>query len=288
MLKTEKLNGDPGRIRTGGLLLSRGRLSYRSGFLQSLPWGLWLLLGMVWGGATPGSAQERSLPENVSPQARELVDQVIEKLGGEKFRQIESISARGRFFTVGSGGTAGVMPFESQELVSAKRRFSYGKKKPIILVNDGDKGWRLDRLGRTRQTPEQIWTWRLRARYNLYGLLLRVTEEPDILMVEGGTDLADNVVVRVVEIVDVQQVKIKLLVDKTRYLPVRIQYRAQNPKTNRWEEYGLTYGNYQKVQGVLTPKQEGRWLNGRRRAEVFFHEIYYNLPLSSDLFVPTR
>ena len=268
--------------------LSRGRCSYRSGFLKSPPWALWLFLGMVWVGPTPGSTQERSLPENVSAQARALVDQVIEKLGGEKFQQIESITVRGRFFTVGSRGTAGMMPFESQELLSTKRRFSYGKKQPIILVNDGDKGWQLDRLGRTRQTPEEIWTWRLRARYNLYGLLLRVAEEPDILMVEAGTDFVDNVSVRVVEIVDVQRVKVKLFVDKNRYLPVRIQYRALNPKTDRWEEHGLTYSNYQKVQGTLTPLQEGRWLNGRQQAEVFFHEIYYNLPFSPDVFVPRR
>ena len=236
----------------------------------------------------PAIAQEEGIGEKVSPKARAFVDQVVQKLGGAKFIAIESIAYKGRFFSIGRGGTAGYVPFESQEVYPAKRRFSYGNNKPIILINDGERGWRLDRLGRARQPPEQIRAWKLRGRYNLYHLLGKVVNEPDIFMIEAGSDFIDNVVVQVVEIMDTQQVQVKLYVDKERLLPVRISYRFRNAETKRWVEVAKTYGNFQMRGGVMTPLQEARWSNGRRTAEVFYDRVLYNPPVKETTFLPQR
>ncbi|MCZ6515090.1 MAG: hypothetical protein O6850_04415 [Acidobacteria bacterium] len=233
-------------------------------------------------------AEEEGIGEKVSPEAKALVEEVVRKLGGEKFTAIESIAYKGRYFSIGRGGTAGFVPFESQAVYPAKRRFSYGNKKPIILINDGERGWRLDRLGRARQSADQIRAWRLRGRYNLYHLLGKVVNEPDILMIQAGSDFIDNVAVRVVEIMDTQQVQVKLYVDKERLLPVRISYRFRHAETKRWVEVAQTYGNFQMRGGVMTPLQEARWTNGRRTAEVFDDRILYNAPVKETAFLPQR
>ena len=237
---------------------------------------------------TAASAQESSLPDKISPAARQVIDQMIEKLGGEKFRRIKTLTTKGRFYILAGGGTAGMLPFESKDAPPDKRRFSYGKKKPIILINNGKQAWRLDRLGRGRQSEEEIRAWRLRARYGLYHLLTRVINEPDILMVDAGSDFIDNVTVYVVEIIDAQQVKIKIFIDKNRLLPVRISYRLQHPRTRRWEDHALTYGNFKMVNGVLAPQRETRWRNGRRNAELFYNQILFNLPIAQGDFDPVR
>ena len=234
------------------------------------------------------AAQESPLPDKISPAARQVIDQMIEKLGGENFRRIRTLTTSGRFYFLGDGGTAGMLPFKSKDAPPDKRRFSYGKKKPIILINNGKHAWRLDRLGRGRQSEEESRAWRLRTRYGLYHLLTRVINEPDILMVDAGSDFVDNVSVYVVEIIDAQQVRVKIYVDKNRLLPVRIVYRLQHPRTRRWEENALTYGNFKMQNGVLAPQRETRWRNGRRYAELFYHQILFNLPIPERDFDPVR
>ncbi len=232
--------------------------------------------------------QESSASDKISPSARWVIDQAIKKMGGERFRQIKTLTRSGRFYILTEGGTAGMLPFKSKDAFPDKRRFSYGKNKPIILVNNGKQAWRLDRLGRGRQSQEEIRAWRLRARYGLYHLLTKVVNEPGILMVDAGSDFIDNVTVFVVEIVDVQRVRIKIFVDKNRLLPVRIAYRLQHPRTRIWEDYALTYGNFKMLSGILVPRRETRWRNRQRKAELFYNQIIFNLPIVEKDFNPIR
>src|SRR2546429_274662 len=83
-------------------------------------------------------------PPIINPKAKELLDKCIQALGGDAFLRFKSLTTRGRTFAIEDEQTAGLAPFESFVLYPDKRRFSYGKKKPVILINDGDKQWELD------------------------------------------------------------------------------------------------------------------------------------------------
>jgi len=207
-------------------------------------------------------------------------------MGGDVFLRVKSLTTRGRLFAIEEDVTAGFAPFESTLEYPEKRRFSYGKKKPVILINDGERGWQMDRYGMVRQEPERIRRWRMANRYSLENLLRVVIHEPGLLIQDGGTDFVDNLPARTLEIVDARQVQVKLYVHKVKYLPIRITYRVQNPQTSEWEEYAEVYGDYRAVQGVQTPMHITRFLNGQRFSEVFRNAAEYDGSYPPNYFGP--
>jgi hypothetical protein len=224
----------------------------------------------------------------IDPQAQELLDRAVQALGGQAFLRAKSLTTRGRIFAIADGVTTGFAPFESTVEYPEKRRFAYGKGKPVILVNNGERGWQLDRYGMIRQPPEQVRRWRLANRYSLENLLRRLIHEPGLLIQDGGTDFVDALPVRVLALVDAQQVQVKLYLNKAKFLPVRITYRVQNPETHEWDEFAEVYGDYRKFQEIQTPMHITRFLNGERSSEVFRTAAEYDANYPSSLFEPVR
>jgi hypothetical protein len=234
-----------------------------------------------------GAAQEPAgSPGQVNPAAKELLDKAIQALGGPAFLQAKSLTTHGRVFIISEGTTSGFAKFENTDEYPDKRRFGYGEKNNVVLVNNGERGWQLDSYGVIRQKPEQIQRWKIANRYSLGNTLRELLGEPGLLIQDGGTDFVDNLPARVVEIVDSRQVRIKIYLHKTKYLPIRIVYRVQDPETHEWEEYADVYGDYRPIQGIQTPFHITRLQDGRRYGETFRNFAVYNRQLPPDYFTP--
>ncbi len=248
-------------------------------------WSCLLLATLV----EPARAAEQSSqppPSRIEPKAQELLDRAVQALGGPAFFRSKSFSTRGRIFTISEGATSGFAPFESAVEFPDKRRFAYGKKKPVILVNNGDRGWQLDRYGLIRQPAEQIHRWQISNRYSLENLLRLRIHEAGILIQAGGVDFVENLPVRVVELVDAQQVHVKLYLHQVTFLPVRITYSVQNRQTHEWDEYADVYTDYQRVQEIQTPMHITRYLNGERLSEIFRNGAHYDEIYPPNYFQP--
>ena len=157
--------------------------------------------GFAQQGATRAAAPENpALSSRIDPKAQALLDKVTRALGGEAFQQVKTKSSRGRVFSISEGAASGYAPFESDTEYPDKRRFSYGKDQPVILINNGDRGWEHDRYGLIRQKPEQIRTWQIAMRYGSESLLRNVIREPGVLILDAGVDFVDLLPVRILEI----------------------------------------------------------------------------------------
>jgi hypothetical protein len=227
-------------------------------------------------------------PSRIGPAAQELLARTVQALGGEAFLHVKSLTTKGRMYAIEEGSTSGFAPFESTVQFPDKRRFSYGKDKPVILVNDGERGWQLDKYGTIRQPPEQIRRWRASTRYGLDNLLRYLIHEPGLLVQDAGKDFIENLSARVVDMVDTQQVRVRLYVHAVTYLPIRISYRIQNPETREWDEFADVYGEYKPFQGVQTPTHITRLQNGERYAEVFRKAAEYDAAHPPNYFEPVR
>jgi hypothetical protein len=217
-------------------------------------------------------------PPKIDPKAQALLDRTIQALGGPAFLQFKTMTTQGRFFSIQEGMTAGTAPFESAVEFPDKRRYRYGdkSKKPVILVNDGDRAWELDKMGLTSQPAEQLRRWKLSIRFGLENLLRLRIHEAGVLVQAGGTDFVDNVAVQAINIFDPQGVQITLLLNRQTNLPARISYRVQDPATLEWEEYSDIYGDYQRFQGVNTPMHISRSVNGERVSETIRNKVQYD------------
>jgi hypothetical protein len=224
----------------------------------------------------------------VDPKAQALLDQTIQRLGGQAFLGFKTLTTSGRSFSIVDEQTTGFVTFESQVEYPDKRRFAYGlgKKKPIVLINNGDHAWEVDRMGLTHQTPEQARRWKITNTYSLENLLRLRIHEPGVLVQEAGSDFIENLATQVLDIHFANRVDVKLYLNKANSLPIRITSRVQDPKTLEWDEYADIYGDYRTFQGIQTPMHITRFLNDERVSETFRSTAKYDEVFPAGLFQP--
>jgi hypothetical protein len=232
------------------------------------------------------AAQGPARPSRIDPKAQELLAKTTQALGGESFLKFKSLYTRGRAFIFSEGETAGMLPFESTSEYPDKRRFSYGKWPPVVLINDGDKGWEIDRFGIISQPDEQIRRWKLANRYTLENLVREVLREPGILLQFGGSDFVDAAPAFVLDLVDARDVRVRIYLHQTNFLPLRIAYQVQDPNTHEWQKFEDSYGDYYKFQGIETPKHVAHFIDGERVTEIYRNEVVYDKPIPPGFFEP--
>jgi hypothetical protein len=238
--------------------------------------------------ATANQAAAPAAGPRMDAKSKDLLNKVIQALGGQAFLNYKTISSAGRAFSIYEGETTGFAPYTSDVEPPDRRRFTYGKKQKVVLLNDGSRGWEYDRYGLIRQKPEKVKQWQIAMRYSLEGVLRHIVREPGALILDGGTDFVDLLPVHVLEISDARQVDVKVDLQQSTYLPVRITYRIQNPQTREWNEYAESYSEYREIQGIQTPMRRVRYVDGERVAEYFLTTAEYNKEFPPGYFVPRR
>jgi hypothetical protein len=240
-------------------------------------------------GTAPAPANSpviRALPTRVDPNAQPILDRMFQALGGQPFLDFKTLTAHGRLFSLGGGGV-GFVYFDSQVQYPDKRRLVYGmskKAKAITVVNNGDQGWEIDRMGMVHQDSTEIRRWKFANRYGLENLLRLRIHEPGALVQSAGVDFVSNLAVNILEIVDTEQTQIKLYIEKRTDLPAEVWYRKWNPAINDWDEYTDIYADYRVFQGINTPMHITRSLNGERFSEVYRSTVTYNETYPPPLF----
>ena len=219
-----------------------------------------------------------SRPVIVDPKAQDALDKMLQALGGQAFLNFKTLSTSGRVFSIEDETTVGFVTYDSSFEYPDKRRLAYGlgKSKPIVLINNADQAWEVDTVGTTTQRADQIRTWKVTNPYSLENLLRVRLHEPGALVQRGGVDFVDLTAVQIIEIFDTHHVHVTLALSQKTWLPVRISYRVQDPKTQDWNEYADDYSDYQTFQGIATPMHIARFLNGERVGETFRSKARYN------------
>lgn len=234
----------------------------------------------------PPAKESAPAASRIDPKAQGLLDQAVRALGGEAFLNARNVRTEGRIFSISEGSTAGFTKYESTVQFPGKRRFSYGKDKLVTLINDGERGWQLDRYGMVRQPPEQVRLWNNAYRYGYESLLRAVIREPGLLIQYSGTEFTGPVSTHVISITDSRQVQVKLYLENKTSLPARVAYRLFNPKTSEWEDFGEIYADFREFQGIKTPMQMTRFLEGKRSGENFRKTVEYNVEIPANYFTP--
>jgi hypothetical protein len=227
-------------------------------------------------------------PSRIDPKAQQILDRVIQALGGPAFLKVKRLTTRGRIYSITNEATSAQAPFESYVEYPDKRRFSYGKNPPVILINNGDQAWELDRMGQTTQLPEQVRRWQISNRYSLENLLRLRIHEPGMLIQLGGVDFVDNVATQSLDMVDAKGTQLKLDLNRQTLLPVSVTYRVHNPNTGDWDEFADVYGEYKNVDGVVTPMHIARFMDDERVSEVFRNFAHYDDEYPSTYFQPVQ
>src|SRR6266480_2919878 len=88
-------------------------------------------------------SQENYLVES-EKKARQILEKAIVALGGESFLKTQDITRHGRLYQFRKDDLQGLGQFQSYDKFPLKLRSELGKKKEIININNGDKGWKIE------------------------------------------------------------------------------------------------------------------------------------------------
>jgi hypothetical protein len=238
--------------------------------------------------SNPAPSNSTPPPSRIDPKAQQILDRVIQVLGGPAFLKVKRLTTRGRIFSIRDEATSGYAPFESYVEYPDKRRFSYGKKPPVILINNGDQAWELDKMGQTSQLAEQLRRWKVSTYYSLENLLRLRIHEPGVLVQMGGVDFLDNVATQSLAMVDAQATEVKLDLNRQTLMPVSVTYRVHDPTTGDWNDFADVYSEYKNIDGVMTPMHIARFIDGERVSEVFRSFAHYDEDYPATYFQPVR
>jgi len=178
-------------------------------------------------------------------QAEEVLNRMLEALGGEKFLSAKDIIRRGRLYSFNRGELSSPGErFVDYLKFPGKKRLELGKDGKIVYLNDNDQGWELDRQGIREMTPEQIENFQESNRRD-YEYLLRFRPRGEKVEVYYlGREFADNRRVHVLELVDERGDSSKLLVDARTYLPMQLRYRERDVLSGEWVAVTEYFGKF--------------------------------------------
>ena len=257
-----------------------GMVSFRKAKRNRLRLGMVCLLSFVLH-AWPLRAQTAS-PED---KGRAILEAAVEALGGADFLNARDFRAEGRAFQFGrEERLSGLARFVHYEKIPDKVRQELGKKKGLIVVFNGDKGWDKTFRGVREHSEEEMQRRQQRRLLSVEYILRFRLNEPGLLVRYVGADLIARRPVDLVEVVDGENRAVTIAIERASKLPVRRQWSRRNPRTRVRENEVVVLGKYRNVDGILTPYYTLRERNGQKIFELFLTGVAYNLDPPDSLF----
>jgi hypothetical protein len=224
-------------------------------------------------------------PEQSTAKAKQILRQLIDTLGGQRYLTIKTSQCEGRQAQFGHNGEmSGFTVFKDYWSYPDKRRTDLAKKGNIIDLFIGNEGWTLDRTGVSEEPATAVTDFQEALKRDPNNLLRYRLNEDRLLITYGGNAVVDLRPVDWVEIVDSEERTYRLAVDQSTHLLVRSAVLVKDDMTGERREEVALYTNYQSKDGVQMPMQVSRERDGRKVFQVFYEDCHYNPNLPADFF----
>jgi hypothetical protein len=225
------------------------------------------------------------LPEQSAAKAKQILQQLIDALGGPRYLNVRESDCEGRLARFGhTGELSGFTNFKEYWRFPDKSRTDYYKKGVVINTYNGDQGWTLDRGGVSELPAPAVADFQELAKKDINNLLRLRLKEPGMVFRYGGQDIVDLKTVDWVEITDPEQRTFRLAVDRSSHFLVRTMVITEDESTRERSTETNIYSNFQPMDGVRTPLQITGDRDGRRISQVFFASCKYNPGFPEDFF----
>lgn len=217
-------------------------------------------------------------------KARQILEKTVDALGGEAYLTARTIVREGEFFQFRRDNLRGSNRFRLLEMPPLKRRVEYGKKGRVVVINDGDRGWKIEYKNVKTQTPEELRNFRIDMNHNLDHILRFRLREQGMRVRYLGKSRAHLVAMDGVQLIDAKGDKVRIYVDSRTFLPVKMEYDAP-PRGKRWAtEEERFFHNYHEVDGVKIAFTTVVNANGYKASEFQLTSATINTDLPDALF----
>jgi hypothetical protein len=237
------------------------------------------------GSSSSAAQQATPVDQENARKARALLDQAIEALGGQAYLNIQDVSQEGRSygFHLGRANGAGNLFWRFYKFPD-KDRFEFTKKRDVVLVYRGDKGFEITYKGTREDESKDLTDYLRRREYSIEWVLRKWLNEPGVALFYEGPSVAAEKDAQQVTIMNARNQGVTLYLDSRTHLPVKKTFSWRDPTDKQRNVEDEVYDNYRPVQGVMTPYSVTRYYNGDMSNQRFLNSISYNKGLSDSLF----
>jgi hypothetical protein len=224
-----------------------------------------------------------------TPAGRQLLDAMINALGGQQFLEVKEIQTSGRFFMFNRGEVSQSDIYTNYMKYPEMDRLEWGKDKiRFARINRGEEGWNLTPPAKgkdpdvEKQSGPEIEEF-LRGHRSSFDYVMRfVVNNPKASILTTGSETVDARRADVLEIRDAQKNLMRVFVDRQTRLPLKVQTRLTDESFTDEK----VYANWHKFDGVMTPLMVVRFRDGVKLQETRVETASYNSGLPDTLFAP--
>jgi hypothetical protein len=243
------------------------------------------------------AASGAALAQSKEERGKQVVNEAIEALGGQRFLAMKDRTEAGRVYSFYRGDLSGlavakvytryVNPPEGPQPGSAavRERQSFGKDdEDYAVLFTGDAAYQVTFRGAKPLPDDVIERYRESALRNIFYILKNRLNEPGLLIESAGSDVWANQPVEMVDITDSRNRTVTVYFHRSLKVPVRqLTYRRDTKTKQRTEEI-TEFGKYRDVKGVQWPFTIRRLRDGEKIFEGFFESVTINSGLPDKLF----
>jgi hypothetical protein len=250
---------------------------------------IFFLIAVAFGQAhdsTPAtSAQSVPVDQENMRKAKALLDQMIDALGGNAYLNIEDVSQDGRTYSFHLGVSEGVgVVFWRFYKFPDRDRVELTKKRDVVYVYRGDKGFEITYKGTRSDDPKTVSEYVRRREYSLDWVIRKWLPQPGIALFYEGHTVAAEKDTEQVTIMNASNQSVTLYIDTSTHLPVKKSFSWRDLTDKQRNIEDEVFDAYRPVQGVMTPFSITRFYNGDMSSQRFLNSVTYNKGLSDSMF----
>ena len=220
-------------------------------------------------------------------QARALLNQAIQALGGQTYLNLRDMQQTGRTFGFYHGRPSGTgAVFWRFVEYPDKERLELTKERDVAYLYIADKGYEVTFKGAHAVEKKDLDDYLRRRRFSLETMLKVWLNDPGVALFYDGTALAGNLASQQVTLINSKDEAVKLLFDIDTHLPLKKSYSWRDPVDKQRNSEEEIYDNYKPVQGIMTPYNFTRYYNGDMQSQRFVNSVQFNQGLDPAMFDP--
>ncbi|HXP17237.1 MAG TPA: hypothetical protein VN868_09050 [Terriglobales bacterium] len=218
-------------------------------------------------------------------KARSVLDQAIQALGGNAYLNLTDVAQEGRTYSFyhGRPNSLGIVFWRFYKFPD-KERVELTKRRDVIYVYNGDKGYEITYKGAHAEDPKELADYLRRRHCALDGVLRKWLLEPGVALFYEGETVTEGKTVDQVTVMNSHNEAVTLYLDSADHLPVKKTYSWRDATDKQRNVEAEVYDNYREIQGIMTPHTVTRFYNGDMSGQRFLTAVAYNTGLSDSQF----
>jgi hypothetical protein len=249
---------------------------------------LWIFfLSVVALAQTESAPPSQSIPvdQENARKARAVLDQTIRALGGQAYLNLQDISQEGRTYSFyhGRANSLGIVFWRFYKFPD-KDRIELTKKRDVIYVYNGDRGYEITYKGTRAEDPKDLADYLRRRHFALDWVLRKWLSEPGVALFYEGQTVTEGKSVEQVTVMNAHNEGVTFFLDSADHLPVKKTFTWRDLTDKERNVEDEVYDNYREVQGIMTPFTVTRFYNGDMSNQRFTTAVSYNQGLSDSQF----